>query len=125
MHVHILCKKKFIMWSVSSLLHTDLSCTPVRLNSCGTRGMHHTRKLVTSTRSVNHQPHVAHHMNISSSQVHVLPSNTCGTPDMHHTNKLVMSASFTIKYTWRTRHAPQEEARHERKQFVRKSSPDS
>ena len=41
---------KVLMWSVSSLLHVDLSCALVRLNSCGTLEMHRMSKLVMSAR---------------------------------------------------------------------------
>ena len=66
-------------------LHTALSCAFMRLNSHDTLYMHHTSKLVMSTCLVNRQPHV-----------------------VHHTNKLVTNACFTIKYTWRIRHASHE-----------------
>ena len=49
---------KVLKWSVSSLLHMDLSCTFMRLNSCGTPDMHHTSELITNTCSVNCNTHV-------------------------------------------------------------------
>ena len=105
-HIHVLRKYQFIMWSVYTLLYADLSYALMRLNSRGTLEMHNTSKLVVSAHSVNCQPHVAHHMNklIMSApymhhtnkfitSAHLTIQIIRGTPDMHHMNKLFMSAS--------------------------------
>ena len=86
---------------VSPLLHADLSCALLQLNTRGTLDMHHTRKLVTNARLVYPQTHVAHHTK-SSTRTHVSLSNTRGTPDMHHSNDLVTSEWF-CNDSWHTR----------------------
>ena len=83
----------------------DLLCALVQLNNRDTLEMLDKSKLVTTAHQVNCQRHVADHTNKLVTNVR-LPSNTCGAPNMHHTKKLVMSAHYTIKYTWRTRHVP-------------------
>ena len=48
------CKSvKSIIWRVSSLLHADLLCTLMRLNTRGTLDVHHTSKFITGARLVN------------------------------------------------------------------------
>ena len=44
---------KSIIWHVSPLLHADLSCTLVRLNTRDTLDVHFTSKFVTSARLIN------------------------------------------------------------------------
>ena len=91
------------MWSVSSLLHADLLCALVRLNSRGTLDMYHMSKLITS--SGNRQPHMARHTNklVTSAPFTI---NTCGTPDMHpahHERKQFVGITFAqIDYSSHT-----------------------
>ena len=102
-HTFHACKslKSCKILRVSPLLHADLSCALLRLNTRGTLDMHHTCKLVTNARLVYPQTHVAHHTK-SSTRTHVSLSNTRGTPDMHHSNDLVTSEWF-CNDSWHTR----------------------
>ena len=45
------------------MLHADLSCALVRLNTRGTLDMHHTSKLIMSAYLINPETHVADHTN--------------------------------------------------------------
>ena len=48
------------------LLHTDLLCALVQLNTSGTLDIHHISKFVTSTHSGTCQTHAMHHSNTVS-----------------------------------------------------------